>query len=94
MNNLAMWSVIVGFAMPALIALINQTRWTKPLKGLVAFILCVLAAFVTVWLRGELTGATWTTSTLIVFGAAITTYHTWWRPSGIAPSIEAATSTR
>lgn len=94
MDKLTMWAAIVGFLMPPAIALITQTQWAKPLKGLVAFALCLIAAAVTVWLSAEWDGGDYVKTAMIVFAAAVGTYHVWWKPSGIAPSIEAATSTR
>ncbi len=89
-----MWSAVVGFFMPAAIAFVNQSRWSKPPKGIVAFGLCLIAAVVTVWVRGELSTGTWLHAALVLFLTAIGTYHTWWKPSGIGPTVEAATSTR
>ncbi len=94
MNDLTMWSAIIGFVMPAAIAFVNQARWSKPLKGVVAFMLCMIAAAVTVWIRGEFVTGAWLHSAVVVFFAAVGTYHTWWKPSGIGPTVEAATSTR
>lgn len=92
LSSLEMWSALVGALMPLAIALINQSHWSKAWRGIMAVGLCVIAAAVTCWLRGELNGSNYARSVLVVLTAALTTYHVWWKPSTIAPAIEAATS--
>lgn len=94
MTTLDMWSAVLGFVLPLAVAFINQSHWTKPLRGIVAFLISLFAAFIEVWLRGEVTLTNWVRSALVVFLAAIATYNLWWKPSLIAPKIEAATSVR
>lgn len=91
-TNVLMWGAIVGFLMPALIAAINRRMWSSAAKAVCAFVLCIVAAGVTAFLTGDFDDTDdLVTAALAVFGAAITTYHFWWKPSGIAPKIEAAT---
>lgn len=90
--SVAMWGAIVGFLMPAAIAALNRRRWSSSAKGIVAFVACIGAAAGTAYFAGDLGNTSdLTTAALTVFGAAIVTYHQWWKPSGIAPKIEAAT---
>lgn len=92
--NETMWDGLVGAGMPLLIAFLNQSRWSKPVRGIVAVLACLLAAAVTVWLRGELDVANWTKTAMVITGVAMVSYHTWWKPSSIGPRVERATSTR
>ena len=83
---------IGGVAMPFLIALINQTHWNTKLRGLVAFALCLGAAAILAAVHGTLTLANWRDTAILVTGAAMVMYHALWKPSGIAPAIESATT--
>lgn len=90
--DLAMWSLIVGFGMPPVVALVNQRRWPGWLRATVTIVLCVVAGAITAYLQGAFTDRRWTTAALIIGIAAISSYRTFWRPSGIAPAIETKTS--
>lgn len=92
MSRLDMWNLIVGFALPPLLAVVQQTRWADSVRALLAFAASVAASGVTVWLAGTLTAQGWTTGALTVLVAAVTTYHGFWKPTRVAPTIERATS--
>lgn len=83
-----------GLFLPLAIAVINQPRWAKPLKALVAFVICVIAATVICWLDHKLDLTSWSVSVLVVLGMALGFYRVLWHPSTVAPQVEAATSTR
>lgn len=86
---------LIGMVMPALIALVNQPRWSPMLKGLVAFVACVIVAVIVEAWRGDIDDwAQWRETAVIIFGSAIVTYQTWWKPAGIAPTIERGTSSK
>jgi hypothetical protein len=81
-----------GVAMPFLIALINQAHWNPKVRGLVAFAACLGAAALLAALHGTLTLTSWRASAITVTGAAMVMYHALWKPSGLAPAVEAATT--
>lgn len=83
---------LIGLAMPVVIAVINQSHWSPRVRGAVAFVLCLVAATVVEWVRGDLSWEDWRNTALVIFGAAVFFYRQWWQPSTIAPAIEAATS--
>jgi peptidoglycan/LPS O-acetylase OafA/YrhL len=83
---------IGGVAMPFLIALVNQSSWGPKLRGIVAFGLCLGAAALLCALHGTLTFDNWRATAILVTGAALVMYHALWKPSGLAPAIESATS--
>lgn len=90
--SIAMWGLIVGFLMPPIIAVLNRQNWPSATKAVCAFITCLVAAAGTAYLAGDLKNESdYVTAALTVFGAAMLTYHQWWKPSGIAPKIEAST---
>jgi hypothetical protein len=93
-SNYLLASALVGVLLPAGIALILQRRWSTEVKGLVAAALCVGAGALVAYTQGVIDRADGLRSILIVFTLAQILYATFWKPSGIAPAIEAATSGR
>jgi hypothetical protein len=92
MSNLAQWSAIVAFFVPPAVALVNQQHWSSKLKAVMFFGLSLLAAAGTAYFQGDFTGKRFLDSALIVVAAAAAYYHGLWKPTNIAPTIEAATS--
>ena len=93
MSDADVGTALLGTLMPLLIALVNQWRWPPPVKGIVALLVCGLAATAVAWLRGgQLDWHDWRRTALIVTGAALASYRMFWQPTQIAPRIEAATS--
>lgn len=87
-----MWSLIVGFFLPPIQAVIQQPTWSKQLRSAVNFVVCGVAAVGVSYFQGDFTGRRWVESGLVILVATIATYTGTWKPSGIAPSIENATS--
>lgn len=91
MDNTVTFAVIIGFLAPPVIAAINREKWSSEVKGVVAFLLCLVAAAATAWYEASLDTHNLRKTIPLVFGAAIMSYHQFWRPTGIAPSIEKKT---
>lgn len=92
LSDLEMWSALVGAVLPPLIAVVNSPRYPKWIRGVLSVLLALLAAAITCWLKGDLSTGAYAHSVLLVLTATLVTYHTFWKPSSIAPSIEVATS--
>lgn len=93
MSNAAMWALIVGFFMPHLIAVIQQPGWSEGLRSVITFVASVVAAIGTVLIQlGHWSWHDWTSSALLILVTAISTYHGFWKPTGVAPAIEKSTS--
>jgi len=92
MGNLEQWSLIVAFFVPPAVALINQTGWSSKLKAVVFFAISLLAAAGTAYFQGDLTGKRFLDSALLIVAAAAAYYHGLYKPTGVAPTIEKATS--
>jgi hypothetical protein len=92
-SNLAMWSLIIGFINPVVIALIQQPTWTPKIRAVVAFIFSALVAIPTAYFTGDLEGKSYVTAALLIAVSAMTSYKSFWRPTGVAPTLEVATST-
>ena len=88
MSNLEMYSGLVGVLLPVVVARINAADMSGEQKALVAAVVSILAATGTTWFQGGINPADVTTSFLIIFTAAVVTYQTYWKPSGIAGRIE------
>ena len=92
MSNIELSSAFVGLLVPLIVSFVNQTHWKSQVKGLVAIVVSLVAAVVTSWAAGDLHGRSLATSFLIVLGATLTTYRVFWKPTGIADSVESATT--
>lgn len=90
-SELATISGIVGFAMPAAIAVLNRERWKPATKAIAAFVLCLVAALLTAWYQDALNAEDVRATALIVVGSAIGSYQLWWKPSTLTDRIESAT---
>lgn len=88
------WTVLLGVALPPLIAVVNQRHWSPKLRALVALAVCWVVSAAWVALHGRLDWHHWRDTALVVTVAAVGAYRIFWQPSTIAPAIESATSTR
>lgn len=94
MTDLDMWSGIVGFAVPPLVAVFVQSAWPAWARAVFAFAVCVIGGGVTAALTGYLHGMSPARSALVVLFSALTFYRVFWHPSKIAPMIEQKTNLR
>ncbi|MEW9874046.1 hypothetical protein [Arthrobacter sp. HS15c] len=92
LDNATLWALAVGFFSPPVISTIQQSRWSQRTQALVAFGFYLLVAAVTAYVAGLFTTGDILRLALLVFLAAGTSYKTLWKPTGISPAIEAATS--
>jgi hypothetical protein len=93
MSNLAQWSLIVGFLMPTVVAVVQRDHWPNWARSLVMFASSLIAGAGTAVLQNHdaFTAKNWLNATLLVGVAAIASYHGFWKPTGVAPAIERAT---
>lgn len=91
MDNTASVSLMVGAILPPLIAVINRKSWSSEVKGLFALAICIIAAAAVAWWERTLDWHNLRQTIPLVIAAAFGLYHTLWKPSGIAPAIEAKT---
>ncbi|MFD7664282.1 hypothetical protein [Streptomyces sp. NPDC059788] len=92
MTNAQMWALIVGFASPMLISVINQPQWSPAARTLVQVVVSVLVGLGSALFAGDFAGKDVVTSILVAAVAAISAYKGVFKPSGIAPKVEKATS--
>lgn len=93
MDNLQMWSLLVGFASPLLISVVQQPGWSKKTRSAVTFAASILLGLGSSYFDGSLSNAGDTVgAVLLVLVTGQTTYQSLWKQIGLAPAIEAATS--
>ena len=92
MSNLMMWSLIVGFLAPNLIALVQQPRFTSQMRAGIMFVASVVGGGLTAYFNGQFNFEDVVGSILTVGVASITFYKGLWKPTGVATGIENATS--
>lgn len=90
-SPVALWLIAVGFFSPLAISTIQQTRFSPRLQSIIAFAFYLLVAAVTVYLNGIFSTSSLIVALLVVFVTGSTAYKTVWKPTGVAPAIEAAT---
>ncbi|MFC8676664.1 hypothetical protein ACFUEN_28765 [Streptomyces griseorubiginosus] len=94
LTDAQLWAAVLGYLLPPLIAIPVQRHWAGPVKGIFMLLVAAGDGLGTAYFNGELSGRSVVTCTLTAALAIGVAYHTLWKPSGIAPRIEGATSTR
>ncbi|MGW4042938.1 hypothetical protein [Streptomyces sp. NPDC004721] len=93
LTNAELWAAALGYVLPPVIAIVAQPRWTGAVKGLLMLTVAVVVGLGTAYFNGDFSGKPIVTCMLAAAIAIGIAYHTVWKPSGIAPGIERATST-
>lgn len=91
-SEFEMYSLLVGFFLPPVLAIVQQSKWSDRLRAVVAFAACALAGAGVAYFQGDLTGKRFLTAGLIVLTTGLATYRNFWRPTGVAPAIESKTN--
>lgn len=88
----ALWALAVGFFSPPVISIIQQSRWSARTKSLVAFGFYLVVAAVTAYVLGLFNTTDFFRLALLIFLAGGASYQTLWKPTGVSPAIQSATS--
>jgi hypothetical protein len=94
LTDLVQWSALIGFLLPLLVAIVQQSHWSSKVRTIIGVIAVLVTSFVTTAVEGKLTWDRWAESLVVVFVLAMTAYKSVWVPLGAAPFIEAKTSTK
>ena len=86
-TDLEMWKVVAAVFLPLLIAVVQKQNWSGLVKSVIALACCIAIATGDAWFTGQL-GMNVARDVLVVFFIVVTGYKGFWKPSGIAPSIE------
>lgn len=89
---LGQWTLVLGFVMPLLIAIIQHCNWPKNVKAFIAFMACLSAAAIQLGIEGKFSAGNWAQSGLSVAALCIAFFHGFWKPLGVADAVEKATS--
>lgn len=92
MSHLAQLSALVGFALPFLVAIVQQSKWSRTVRTIVGVAASVATATILAILHGDVTAHSWGTAVIGVVGAAMVSYKTIWEPIGAVPWVERVTS--
>lgn len=89
----ASWALILGVLSPLLISVVQQPRWSDSVRAFLTLVFSVVIGVVTVLANGGLEDVSGVLGIIaLVLVAANTAYRNFWKPTGIAPGIEQATS--
>ena len=91
-SDAQMWALIVGFGLPLLVAVLQQPKWSNRVRVTVGVLASIVAGAGTAFFTGEFTGRSIVSCALVVCVASIATYQNLWKPTKIAPLIEAKTT--
>jgi hypothetical protein len=99
MSNLTTdaWYVLVtGPLLPLIISIINQPKWSDGLRAIVAGIVAAIAGAAVAWhaglFAGGFAGVFTAANAVVLFRLASSFYKHFWKPTGVSPAIEHATS--
>jgi hypothetical protein len=92
LTDAELWTAAVAFFAPLAISVIQQSKWSERTQSLVAFGFYFVVALVSTFLAGMLDLGNLVRALLLVFLVASVSYKTLWKPTGVAPAIESATS--
>lgn len=97
MSDLAMWNLIVGFLSATFVLpVIQQPSWSPKTRAGVTFVYSIVVGLGTAFFTGAFSHLSdvraGVTSVLLTLIAAISSYKGFAQPTGLAASIEAATS--
>lgn len=91
-SDLAMFTLIVGFFAPLVIAAVQNPAWSTRTKTLVTIVFCVFVGAATAYFSGFFSGKSAVSAILIVFVVSITTYQNFWQKMGVTQVIERETT--
>lgn len=95
MTDLQFYSALVGLLLPLGSAIVIQRNWASQVKAVVQALLAFVAAVVLTYTEGNLDGdhlRQLFMAFVIVAVPAIAAYYGFYKPTGVAPAIENATS--
>ncbi|MFI1165664.1 hypothetical protein ACH4UM_19115 [Streptomyces sp. NPDC020801] len=92
LSNAELWAAALGYVLPLAIAFVNQPRWVSWVKGTLMLVVATGDGLGTAYFGDQFHGKPIVTCVLTAAIAIGVAYHTVWKPSGIAPALERATS--
>lgn len=87
-------SALIGILLPGVVAFVQQQHWSASTRTVIGVAASLVAAVVQAVAQHKLNWHDWAASAIVIFTLTKTTYLAVWKPTGIAPRIEKATSTQ
>lgn len=91
-SSLDMWSALVGFFLPVLVAKIQSEKWRNEVRIAVGIAACAVAALVTAYFQNKLNLHNFSESVITIFLMTKASYIAVWKPSGVTKTLERNTS--
>jgi hypothetical protein len=91
-TDFEMYSLLVGFFLPPVMSIVQQSSWPDKVRAVVAFLACLVAGAGVAYFQGDLTGKRFVSAALIVMTVGLATYRNFWKPTGVSPAIESKTN--
>lgn len=87
-------SFFLGAIIPLLVAIVTKTSASSGVKAIANVALCILTGVIQHLLAagGSSTWVDITQAAIAAFVASVTSYHSFWRPTGVAPALAQSTA--
>ena len=85
-------SLATGFLLPPFVAIVQQPRWADWLRATMTAVICVVVGYLEARLSGTLDTRDILRGVLLILIAANSTYRGFWKPIGVAETIEHVTN--
>lgn len=93
MDNLALWSLVIGFISSTfIIPIIQQPRWSSAMRALITFGYSIVVGAGNAYFNGDFNLKDIASSVLVILVSSIAIYKGFAQPTGIAKAIEEKTA--
>jgi hypothetical protein len=91
-NAILQINALIGFFLPLVVSVFQHYKFPTWFRVAIAAATSLAAGVFSTWAEGKLDWTNWGTAAIIIFTTSQLTYVTVWKPTGIAPKVEEATS--
>ena len=88
LSDIALWSIIIGFVAPLVIAFVARPTLKPWAKIGIQVVFCLIVGTFTAYLYGQLNGREIISAILLILAVSILAYKGFWKPTGVADKIE------
>lgn len=92
LENPQAWGLILGLLTPLLVSLVQQPQLPQWARATVAAVSAVIVGVITCLVNGQIGAGDLLTTIAVVLVASHTAYESFFKPTGISPTVELATS--
>lgn len=96
-SSVQAWAIILGFVTPLITAVVKRPGMSKQAVQIISLIVAVVIGIGNLFVQGTLSNIDWNLTTALasvvaVIGASQAAYALLWKPTGVEPAIDSATS--